>query len=118
MTGVCEESSIPDTHWDAIIVGTGMGGATLGLALAKKGKRVLFCEKGRSSLFGRPALRGAYPEELILRSAAARESRSDTLADAGRFDWAAAAVQVCAYLSRARFPQLLRSFADGRVFGD
>ena len=32
--------------WDAIIVGTGVGGSTLGLALAQAGKRVLFVEKG------------------------------------------------------------------------
>jgi choline dehydrogenase-like flavoprotein len=32
--------------WDFIVVGTGMGGATIGYALAKKGWRVLFLEKG------------------------------------------------------------------------
>jgi choline dehydrogenase-like flavoprotein len=32
--------------WDAVIVGTGMGGATLGYALAKAGRRVLFVERG------------------------------------------------------------------------
>ena len=32
--------------WDAVIVGTGMGGATLGYALAKSGWRVLFVERG------------------------------------------------------------------------
>jgi choline dehydrogenase-like flavoprotein len=32
--------------WDAVIVGTGMGGATLGYALAKAGWRVLFVERG------------------------------------------------------------------------
>src|SRR5262245_27240486 len=32
--------------WDAVIVGTGMGGATLGYALAKAGSRVLFVERG------------------------------------------------------------------------
>ena len=30
-------------EWDAIIIGTGMGGATIGHALARSGKRVLFC---------------------------------------------------------------------------
>ncbi len=34
--------------WDIVIVGTGMGGATLGLTLARAGKRVLFIEKGRN----------------------------------------------------------------------
>ena len=33
--------------WDAIVIGTGIGGATLGHALASAGWRVLFCEKGR-----------------------------------------------------------------------
>jgi choline dehydrogenase-like flavoprotein len=36
-----------DELWDAIVVGTGMGGATIGYALATKGLRVLFLEKGR-----------------------------------------------------------------------
>lgn len=38
-------------EWDAVIVGTGMGGATLGAALAKQGHKVLFVEKGHF-LFG------------------------------------------------------------------
>lgn len=33
--------------WDAIVIGTGMGGSTAGYALARKGLRVLFVEKGR-----------------------------------------------------------------------
>ncbi|TFG92055.1 MAG: GMC family oxidoreductase, partial [Myxococcales bacterium] len=38
----------PDgTEWDVAIVGAGMGGATLGYALARQGRRVLFLEKGR-----------------------------------------------------------------------
>ena len=41
---------IERTVWDVIIVGTGMGGATLGFALARLGWRVLFVEKGRSYL--------------------------------------------------------------------
>jgi choline dehydrogenase-like flavoprotein len=34
-------------EWDAIIIGTGMGGATTGYELARLGRRVLFLEKGR-----------------------------------------------------------------------
>ena len=34
------------THWDVVIVGTGIGGATLGHALAAAGRQVLFVEKG------------------------------------------------------------------------
>ena len=37
----------PETSiWDAVVVGTGMGGATFGYALAKAGRRVLFVERG------------------------------------------------------------------------
>jgi choline dehydrogenase-like flavoprotein len=32
--------------WDAVVIGTGMGGATAGYALAQRGWRVLFIEKG------------------------------------------------------------------------
>lgn len=32
--------------WDAVVIGTGMGGATAGYALARRGWRVLFIEKG------------------------------------------------------------------------
>lgn len=32
--------------WDAVVVGTGIGGATIGYELARLGKRVLFLEKG------------------------------------------------------------------------
>jgi choline dehydrogenase-like flavoprotein len=40
-----------DTLWDVIVIGTGMGGATTGYELAKKGHKVLFIEKGKF-LFG------------------------------------------------------------------
>ena len=35
-----------DSLWDVIVVGTGMGGATVGFRLATQGFRVLFIEKG------------------------------------------------------------------------
>ena len=35
------------TDWDVIVVGTGIGGSTAGHALARKGKRVLFLERGQ-----------------------------------------------------------------------
>ena len=38
--------SVEKTIWDVIIVGTGMGGATVGHELAKMGRKVLFLEKG------------------------------------------------------------------------
>lgn len=40
----------PEELWDVIVVGTGMGGATIGHALAAKGFRVLFLEKGPAQI--------------------------------------------------------------------
>lgn len=52
--------------WDAIVVGAGMGGGTLGYALAAAGKKVLFLEKGASTLLSQPdAIRGRYPDEAL-----------------------------------------------------
>ena len=39
------------TEWDIVVVGTGVGGSTVGVSLAKQGHRVLFIEKG-NFLFG------------------------------------------------------------------
>lgn len=33
--------------WDVVVIGTGMGGATVGYELARRGRSVLFLEKGR-----------------------------------------------------------------------
>lgn len=35
--------------WDAIVIGTGMGGAVAGHTLAAKGLKVLFCERGQNT---------------------------------------------------------------------
>jgi len=35
-----------DQSWDVVVVGTGIGGSTLGFAVAQKGLKVLFLEKG------------------------------------------------------------------------
>ena len=49
--------------WDVIVVGTGMGGRTLGYSLARSGRSVLFIEKGRSTLTGAPGtIRSSEPE--------------------------------------------------------
>jgi choline dehydrogenase-like flavoprotein len=48
-------------RWDAVSIGTGMRGATLGHALAARGWRVLFLERGRDRR-GADALVGAYPD--------------------------------------------------------
>lgn len=51
--------------WDVIVVGTGMGGATLGQALAAAGHSVLFLERGRSHLgTATDSLLGDYPERF------------------------------------------------------
>lgn len=65
--------------WDAIVVGTGMGGGSLGYALARAGLRVLFLEKGKA----RPSLRGDYPENAMARPLPVSGERA-ALADAGR----------------------------------
>ncbi len=48
--------------WDAIVIGTGMGGATLGHKLASEGERVVFCEIGRDPTRDASALTGRYAE--------------------------------------------------------
>ncbi len=73
-------------EWDVIVVGTGIGGATLGHALAKSGKRVLFCERGRSHIDRAGALRADYPEQWAQNKGAVLGTESaDLLANAGRY---------------------------------
>ncbi|MCH7343768.1 GMC family oxidoreductase [Pelomonas sp. CA6] len=50
------------SHWDCLIVGTGVGGSLLGWSLARAGLRVLFVEKGQNHLTASDALRGGYAE--------------------------------------------------------
>lgn len=50
--------------WDVIVVGTGMGGATAGYALARRGLQVLFIDKGRSPA-APPSILGGYPEDHV-----------------------------------------------------
>lgn len=72
--------------WDVIIVGTGIGGATLGHALARAGQRVLFCERGRSRLAHPDTLRADYPEQFGPDKGAVLDARSaPLLARAGRY---------------------------------
>jgi choline dehydrogenase-like flavoprotein len=71
-------------EWDAIIIGTGMGGAPLGYALAKAGQRVLFLEKGKSHL--QPgALTNSYAESHFAMPAAPGPQHRATLQRAGRY---------------------------------
>ena len=57
-------AGIENCLWDVIIVGTGMGGATAGHALARQGLKVLFVDKGRSPAAPGSIL-GGYPEDEV-----------------------------------------------------
>lgn len=70
--------------WDVIVIGTGMGGGTLGYELARQGRRVLFLEKGRSSILSAPAIQGAYPEETFDLAELSDAEHDERLAMAGR----------------------------------
>ncbi len=58
--------------WDAIVIGTGMGGSTAGFELARLGRRVLFLEKGKFLHEGlgspriRPKRTGVDEERLMV----------------------------------------------------
>lgn len=64
-----------------MIIGTGMGGATLGYVLAKAGLKVLFCEKGKAN----PELRGNYPESTPVCTQTPLLAHRESLANAGRW---------------------------------
>lgn len=71
--------------WDVIVVGTGMGGGTLGYSLARSGRRVLFVEKGRSTLPGTPGtIRSSMPETAVPMAGRSAKAYHDALARAGR----------------------------------
>lgn len=72
------------TLWDAVVIGTGMGGATLGYALARAGLKVVFCEKGRSHLAQASALRGDYAETFFSVNEAPSRRQAGPLARSGR----------------------------------
>jgi choline dehydrogenase-like flavoprotein len=71
--------------WDVIVVGTGMGGGLLGYQLARSGRKVLFVEKGRSTLPGTPGtIRAAMPELDEPWAYRSQNTYYDALARAGR----------------------------------
>ena len=81
------ELSTREEHveWDVIVVGTGMGGGTLGYRLAQSGRKVLFVEKGISMVPGTPGtIRSAMPEVAEPRATRSAEAYYDALARAGR----------------------------------
>ena len=72
-------------QWDVIVVGTGMGGGMLGHALARSGRKVLFVEKGRSTLPGTPGtIRSSMPEVIEPRACRSVDAYHEVLARAGR----------------------------------
>jgi len=72
-------------EWDVIVVGTGMGGGMLGYSLAQSGRRVLFVEKGLSTLPGTPGtIRSEMPELAEPTAARSATSYYDALARGGR----------------------------------
>ena len=84
-TSVNADETAEQQEWDVIIIGTGMGGATLGHALAKAGRRVLFCEQGRGAASDeQQALRGAYAETFFPEPAVPQNQHAEYLARAGR----------------------------------
>ncbi|GBE67538.1 dehydrogenase [Mycobacterium sp. MFM001] len=85
VNGELDPREAEDVVWDAIVVGTGMGGGTLGYSLARSGRRVLFVEKGRSTLPGAPGtIRSSYPELVEPQAARSAEAYYDALARGGR----------------------------------
>jgi len=71
--------------WDVIVVGTGMGGGMLGYSLARSGRKVLFVEKGRSTLPGAPGvIHSAMPELAEALASRSIEGYYDALARGGR----------------------------------
>ncbi len=71
--------------WDALVIGTGIGGATVGYALAKQGKAVLFCEQGRSSLAAEQSNRGDYAEMFFAKPAVPDDRHRAILERSGRW---------------------------------
>ncbi len=60
--------------WDVIVIGTGMGGATIGYELAEAGFSVLFLEKGERLIDPKDGVRGVFPEShLDSKTLTARE---------------------------------------------
>jgi len=71
--------------WDAIIIGTGIGGGTLGLKLAEAGKNVLFLEKGKSYLTNKDVLSGQYAEIYFPKIERPEPKHFEILQRAGRW---------------------------------
>ena len=79
-----EFRELEQQHWDFLVIGTGIGGATLGHALSKAGGKLLFLEKGRAHFRHADTLRGAYPESCFPHDDARSARHARSLAQAGR----------------------------------
>jgi choline dehydrogenase-like flavoprotein len=79
------DGSIESREWDFIVIGTGMGGGTIGLKLAKAGKTVLFLEKGMSHLGCKTSLSGQYAEMFFPAVEPPESKHFDILERAGRW---------------------------------
>ncbi|MCA0940369.1 GMC family oxidoreductase [Salipiger pacificus] len=60
---------LSETRWDAIVIGTGIGGGTLGRALAEAGQKVLFLERGPA---GQRTARNGLSEVFVPEARLAR----------------------------------------------
>ncbi len=70
--------------WDVPVVGTGMGGGMLGHSLARSSRRVLFVEKGRSTLpDSAGTIRAAMPEVAEPSGFLSKDTCYNALARAG-----------------------------------
>jgi choline dehydrogenase-like flavoprotein len=78
-----ETDALVGRRWDYVIIGTGIGGSTIGHALAKAGFAVLFCERGLSHLDAPDSHKGDWLEALP--AMAATGATKDDKARAGRF---------------------------------
>ncbi len=83
MKASLDPQEISSRTWDVIVIGTGIGGATFGYAMAKAGRSVLFVEKGRSYMRDPDVVEGDWLEFLT-------EAQGGPTAEqklrAGRFD--------------------------------
>ncbi len=83
--GASTAADMERIEWDVIVVGTGMGGGMLGYSLAQSGRRVLFVEKGLSTLPGTPGtIRSEMPELAEPTAARSAASYYEALARGGR----------------------------------
>lgn len=72
------------SRWDVIVIGTGMGGGTIGYELARLGCRVLYLEKGQSNTGAGDRVQGSYPEQAFDLTRFTEADYVDTLARGGR----------------------------------